>query len=64
MRLIQPLRKKIKKQSNLTRVKISKPVTLIVRQRYSHKKHIKTDYKAQLSTDPMFNDKILKKSIK
>jgi len=41
-----------------------KPVTLIVRQKYSYKKQIKTDYKTQFPTDPMLNDKIEKKSIK
>jgi len=41
-----------------------KPVTLIVRQKYSYKKQIKTDYETQFPTDPMLNDKIEKKSIK
>jgi hypothetical protein len=45
-------------------VKMSKPVTLILRQIYSHKKQIKIDYETQFSTDPMLNDIILKKSIK
>ena len=35
-----------------------KLVTLILKQRYSHKKQIKIDYEAQFSTDPMLNDKI------
>ena len=61
MRPIQPLGKKIKKKrSNLTRVKITKLMTLIVRPRYSHKKHIKTDYEAQFSTNLILNDKIKK----
>jgi hypothetical protein len=38
-----------------------KPVTLIVRQRYSHKNQIKTDYETQFSTDLMLNDKIKNK---
>ena len=37
-----------------------KLVTLIVRPRYFHKKQIKTDYKAQFSTNPILNDKIKK----
>jgi hypothetical protein len=41
-----------------------KPVTLIVRQKYSYKKQIKTDYETQFPTDLMLNDKIEKKSIK
>jgi hypothetical protein len=41
-----------------------KLVTLIVRPRYSYKKQIKINHKAQFSTDPVLNDKILKKSIK
>ena len=35
-------------------------MTLIVRPRYSHKKHIKTNYEAQLSTNLILNDKIKK----
>jgi hypothetical protein len=42
-------------------VKIPKLMTLIARLRYSNKKQIKTDYKTQFSTDPVLNDKILKK---
>jgi hypothetical protein len=38
-----------------------KLVTLIVRQRYSHKNQIKIDYEAQLPTDLMLNDKIKNK---
>jgi hypothetical protein len=44
---------------------MTKPVTLIVRSRYSHKKHIKTDYEVQFSTSLILNDKIRKnKSVK
>ena len=39
-------------------------MTLTVRPIYSHKKQIKIDYEAQLSTDPMLNNKIKKKKIK
>jgi len=39
---------------------MSKLVTLIVRPKYSNKKQIKTDYKAQFPIDPMLNDKIKK----
>jgi hypothetical protein len=46
---------KNKKQPDLTRVKMSKPVILIVNPRYSHKKQVTTDYKTQFSTDLMFN---------
>jgi hypothetical protein len=41
-----------------------KPVTMILKPRYSPKKQIKIDYETQFSTDPMLNDKIGKKSIK
>ena len=37
-----------------------KPVTLILKPRYSHKKQIKIDYEAQFSTNLMLNDKIEK----
>jgi len=40
-----------------------KHVTLIVRLRYSHKKHIKTDCEAQFSTDSMLDDKIKKNQL-
>jgi hypothetical protein len=36
---------------------MSKPVTLIWRPRYPHKKQIKIDYEAQFPIDQMFNDK-------
>jgi len=62
MRLILPLERK--KKHDLTRVKISKLMTLIVRPRYSYKKQIKINYEIQFPTDPMLNDKIEKKSIK
>jgi hypothetical protein len=42
-------------------VKIPKLMTLIARLRYSNKKQIKTYYKTQFSTNPVLNDKILKK---
>jgi hypothetical protein len=38
-------------------------VSLIVGSIYSHKKHIKTDYEAQLSNDPVLNDKIKKNQL-
>jgi hypothetical protein len=38
IKLIKPLRKKIKKQFDLTIVKMLKPVILIVKSMYSHKK--------------------------
>jgi len=60
MRLILPLERK-KEQHDLTRVKIPKLVTLIVRSRYSCKKQIKINYEIEFSTDPMLNDKIRKK---
>ena len=41
---------------------MSKPVTLILRQRYSHKKQIKIDYETQFPTDQILNDKIKKKT--
>jgi hypothetical protein len=41
-----------------------KPVTLILRPIYSHKKQIKIDHEAQFSTDRMLNDKIKKIIIK
>jgi hypothetical protein len=41
-----------------------KPVTLILRPRYFHKKQIKIDYEAQFPTDRMLNDKIEKIIIK
>jgi hypothetical protein len=62
MRLILPLERK--KKHDLTRVKISKLMTLIVRPRYSYKKQIKINYEIQFPTDLMLNDKIEKKSIK
>jgi len=37
---------------------MSKPVTLIIRLRYSLEKQIKINYEAQFPTDPMLNDKI------
>jgi hypothetical protein len=56
--------KEKKNRPDLTRVKMSKLVTLILRPIYSHKKQIKIDYETQFLTDPMLNDKIEKKSIK
>ena len=41
-----------------------KPMNLILRPRYCHKKQIKIYYETQFSIDPMSNDKIKKKSIK
>jgi len=38
-----------------------KPVTMILKPRYSPKKQIKIDYETQFPTDPMLNDKIEKK---
>jgi hypothetical protein len=35
-----------------------KTMTLILRLKYSHKKHIKINYKTQFLTDSMLNDKI------
>jgi len=40
---------------------MSKPMILIVRSRYPHKKHIKTNYESQSPNDPVLNDKIRKK---
>jgi len=51
-----------KQQPDLTRIKISKPVTLILRPIYFHKKQIKINYKTQFATDPMLNNKIEKKN--
>ena len=42
---------------------MSKPVTLILRQRYSHKKQIKIDYETQFPTDPMLNNKLKKNQL-
>ena len=50
-----------KKRPGLTRVKMLKLVTLILRPIYSHKKQIKIDYEAQFPTNPMLNNKIKKK---
>jgi hypothetical protein len=44
-------------------IKISKPVILILRSIYSHKKQIKTDYETQFLTDPILNDKIEKNQL-
>jgi hypothetical protein len=41
-----------------------KPVILIVKLKYSHRKQIKTNYKAQFPTHLVLNDEIEKKSIK
>jgi len=41
---------------------MSKPMTLIMRSRYPHKKHIKTNYESQTPNDPVLNDKIRKKN--
>jgi hypothetical protein len=44
---------------------MSKPVTLIMKLKYPHRKQIKTVCKAQFSTESILNDKNLeKKSIK
>ena len=51
----------MKKRPDLTRVKMSKLMTSILKQRYSHKKQIKIDYETQFPTDVMLNDKIEKK---
>jgi hypothetical protein len=51
----------MKKRPDLTRVKMSKLMTSILKQRYSHKKQIKIDYETQFPTDLMLNDKIEKK---
>jgi hypothetical protein len=40
-----------------------KPVTMILKPRYSPKKQIKIDYETQFSTDPMLNDKIGKNQL-
>jgi Trm5-related predicted tRNA methylase len=48
----------------LTKVKMSKLAILIMRPGYSYKKQIKTDYKAQLSTNLMFNGEIRRRKIK
>jgi hypothetical protein len=40
---------------------MSKLMTSILKQRYSHKKQIKIDYETQFPTDVMLNDKIEKK---
>ena len=48
------------KQFDLTRVKISKFVLLIMRSKYPHKKQIKIYYKIQFPTDSILNDKIFK----
>jgi hypothetical protein len=48
----------MKKRPDLTRVKMSKLMTSILKQRYSHKKQIKIDYETQFPTDVMFNYKI------
>ena len=61
MRSILPIERK-KKQHDLTKVKIPKLLTLIVRPRCSHKNQIKINYEAQFLTDPMLNDKIKKKN--
>jgi hypothetical protein len=52
--------KKIKKQPNLTMVKMPKSTTLIIRPRYSYEKQIKTCYEAQFLTDPMLSNEIEK----